>query len=94
VLASAQVVPHRADEAWNLPPAVLHSYWRETAMRHDPAEQVARIVKRLQATGKRRIHAVTIVPDGRVTFKFTDVVEQPMLGIEQPIQTRVPEIVH
>ncbi len=92
--ASAQVVSHRADTAWNLPPAMLHSYWSGSAMRHDPAEQVARIVKRLHATGKRRIHTVAISPDGHITLKFTDAVEQPKPRIEQPIQTQVPEIVH
>ena len=84
----------RGHRAWDLPSPGIHALWSTGETRHDPVEQASRIIKRLQATGKRRTYTIAIAPDGHVTVQFTDVVEQPQSKPAESLANQVTETVH
>ena len=81
-------------KAWESPWTSPKFYRKSIVATRDPAEQVSRIVKRLQATGRQYAYTVAIAPDGRVTLKITDVAENPRSSPARPFAGPVSATVH
>lgn len=67
-------VSHRKTGEWAPPRYDVADYYGL-----DPVEQVSRIIRELQTTGKRQTYTVGIAPDGHVTLSLTDASEQPQV---------------
>lgn len=91
--ASPRIVSYPSTKDWALRSSGLKLHQNPGTPTRDPAEQVSRIVKRLQATGKRRTYTVAFAPDGHVTLQFTDVAEHPHSSSAQPFAVQMPETV-
>ena len=89
-LASPRIVSYPSSKDWPLRSSGLKLHQNPGTPTRDPAEQVSRIVKRLQTTGKRRTYTAAFAPDGHVTLKFADVAEDPHSSSAQPFGVQMP----